>query len=173
MFKNAGAKLMSLSKVIFGIYAALGVLSAIGIAIGVGSSTNFLIGLIVFVVGGAVSILIAWLSTIMLYAFGELCENIRNMREGMGYTAPQEANLSQMANEFGSTMSSAASHIGSAANQFGNTVGNAASQMGARFNQKQQNQTQSMAASQWICPNCGKPNGPENAFCTGCGCTRN
>ena len=29
MFKNAGAKLMTLSKVIFGIYAAVGVLMAI------------------------------------------------------------------------------------------------------------------------------------------------
>ena len=185
MFKNAGAKLMSLSKVIFGILAALGILTSVGVGFGVGDETNFIFGFLAFVIGAVIAVLGAWLSTIMLYAFGEMCENIRNMREGMGYTAPQEANLSQMANEFGSTMSSAASHIGNAANQFGNTVGNAASQVSSRFAAQKQQQPmpnaqqpmpdvqQSMAGAQWICPNRGKPNAPGNAFCTGCGCTRN
>ena len=152
MFKNAGAKLMTLSKVIFGIYAAVGVLMAIAGGVAVGGIGGFF----VFIFGAAVGVFVAWLSTILLYALGELCENIRAMREGMGYTAPEAQPV-----DFG--------NIGQMATNFGNSVSNAATNMSNRF----QKSNHSMAASQWVCPNCGKPNAPESAFCTGCGCTKN
>lgn len=158
MFKNAGAKLMSLAKVIFVIYAVGGVIAGIGAGFGIGGVGGFF----VFILIAAFAVFAAWLSVIMLYAFGELCENIRAMREGMGYVAPeaQQVNFSQMASNFSSSVSNAASHVSSAASNMSN-----------RFQKSGQNQ--SMAASQWICPNCGKPNAPESAFCTGCGCTKN
>lgn len=153
MFKNAGAKLMSLAKVIFGIYAGIGVIMSIAMGVKIGGIGGFF----AFLIGTVVMVLVAWLSTILLYALGELCENVKAIREGMGYSAPQAQSV-----DFG--------QFGQMASNFGNSVSNAASNVSSRF-QKPQNQ--SMAAAQWICPNCGKPNGPENAFCTGCGCTKN
>ena len=154
MFKNAGAKLMSLAKVIFGIYVAIFLI----VAIAAGVTTGGVGGFFVFLISLLVGIVIAWLSTILLYAFGELCENTKAIREGMGYSAPQAQQV-----DFG--------QFGQMASNFGNSVSNAASNVGSRFQKAPQ--PQSMAAAQWMCPNCGKPNGPENAFCTGCGCTKN
>ena len=144
---------MSLAKVIFGIYAGIGVIMSIAMGVKIGGIGGFF----AFLIGTVVMVLVAWLSTILLYALGELCENVKAIREGMGYSAPQEQSVN-----FG--------QFGQMASNFGNSVSNAASNVSSRF-QKPQNQ--SMAAAQWICPNCGKPNGPENAFCTGCGCTKN
>ena len=164
MFKNAGARLMAFSKVMFVVFSVIGLLGAIGAAKAAGAFNGFL-GFIVFVIVLAIGVFSAWISTIAIYAFGELCENIRAMREGMGYSEPEAEHMNF-------------SQIGKMASDIGSSVSSAASNVGSRINSsKQQRQSrprsQSMAASQWICPNCGKPNGPENGFCTGCGCTRN
>ena len=163
MFKNAGARLMAFSKIMFILFSLGGLFGAIGAAASLGAITNKFVGFLAFIIVLAIGVLTAWISTIAIYAFGELCENVRAMREGMGYSEPEaeQMNFSQ---------------IGQMASNFGSSVSNAASNVGSRINssrQQRQPRSQSAAASRWICPNCGKPNGAENTFCTGCGCTRN
>ena len=181
MFKNAGAKLTALAKIMFYIQAGAGVIGSliVGISVGkgIGGVGGFFLAVLLIAIIGALSVFLAWISTIMLYAFGELCANVMAIREGMGYNAPQQENLKL--GEMASKFSNAASNFGSSVS---NTVSNAANQASSRFGngnggngaprQPRQQHRQQMAASQWICPNCGKPNGPENAFCTGCGCTK-
>lgn len=80
LFRNAGAKLKVLSLIFFIIHIVIGV---------VGGVTCFIIGAnsydgYIFVIIGLVAIfvspLIGWLNAIILYAFGELCENVNDIR---------------------------------------------------------------------------------------------
>ncbi len=72
MFKNAGSKLKSLARIIF----ALNVI--IGIVVGI---VMIKASFVLLIVSVAVGVLIGWLSSIMLYAFGELCENVHEINK--------------------------------------------------------------------------------------------
>lgn len=72
MFQNAGKKLKTLAKVFFWIAVILGVILGVALA---GSTHGLSLIIIPLVVIGS------WLSTIALYAFGELCENVKNISE--------------------------------------------------------------------------------------------
>ncbi len=72
MFRNAGSKLKILAKVFFWITVISGLL--VGIILADGSDGLSLLIIPFAVIGG-------WLSTIMMYAFGELCENVKNISE--------------------------------------------------------------------------------------------
>lgn len=80
LFRNAGAKLKMLALIFFIIHIVIGV---------AGGVTCFIIGTnsydgYIFVIIGLVAIfvspLIGWLNAIILYAFGELCENVNDIR---------------------------------------------------------------------------------------------
>ena len=89
MFKNAGRKLTTLAKVIFIILCAFAVLMGIGLGVTVGNEVNGAAGFFAFLAYTAAGVLGAWLSTIVLYAFGELCENVKMIREGLGFGSGQ------------------------------------------------------------------------------------
>lgn len=72
MFKNAGSKLKSLARIIF----ALNVI--IDIVVGI---VMIKASFVLLIVSVAVGVLIGWLSSIMLYAFGELCENVHEINK--------------------------------------------------------------------------------------------
>jgi hypothetical protein len=81
LFENAGPKLMVLAKVIFVLTLIVG--EVIGISSIKASADNYYNGEVFRTIGIIliiVSPLIAWLNSIMLYAFGELCESIDRIR---------------------------------------------------------------------------------------------
>lgn len=80
LFKNAGPKLKVLAKVIFVISLIIGeIIGIVAIAAGADSHDGEIfitIGIILVII----SPLLAWLSAIAMYAFGELCENVNDIR---------------------------------------------------------------------------------------------
>lgn len=83
MFQNAGKKLMGIAKLVFFFYVLVGIIMGIVMMVKV----NVLVGLLMIVVG----IVSGWLSTIMLYAFGELCANVYAMTTQVTGSAPNYA----------------------------------------------------------------------------------
>lgn len=80
LFKNAGPKLKVLAKVIFVISLIIGEILGIVAIVAGADSWNGEILITVGVILIIISPLLAWLSAIMLYAFGELCENVNDIR---------------------------------------------------------------------------------------------
>lgn len=81
LFRNAGAKLKSMAKFIFILIVVCGVIGGWSMLSKAVTSDYFsgffaIFGLILIFA----SPLIGWLSAIMLYAFGELCENVNDIR---------------------------------------------------------------------------------------------
>lgn len=80
LFANAGPKLQAIAKIIFIIGLIIGEIIGISsIAAGADSYDGELlitIGVVLIIV----SPLIAWIGSIVLYAFGELCENVNKIR---------------------------------------------------------------------------------------------
>ena len=91
MFKNAGRKLTTLAKVIFAIMCVGGLISGISAGAAIGNEFSGGVGVIAFLIVTALGVLSAWICTIVIYAFGELCENVRAIREGMGFGQPMPA----------------------------------------------------------------------------------
>lgn len=80
LFANAGPKLQALAKIIFIIGLIIGEIIGISAIIaGAGSYDGELL-ITIGVVLVIISPLIAWIGSIVLYAFGELCENVNNIR---------------------------------------------------------------------------------------------
>lgn len=77
LFRNAGAKLKVLAIVVF-VMAIIGGISLIATGADAYFGGGFLItaGIIMILV----SPLLGWLNAIILYAFGELCENVNDIR---------------------------------------------------------------------------------------------
>ncbi|MDE6425733.1 MAG: hypothetical protein K2K89_06320 [Ruminococcus sp.] len=74
MFKNAGSKLKVLAKICFWFTVIIGVILGLAMT----KSTNGIS--LVFI---PFAILIGWLSNLMAYAFGELCENVYHIDENV------------------------------------------------------------------------------------------
>ncbi len=74
MFKNAGSKLKLLAKICFWFTVIVGVI--LGLALSDGTD-----GISLIIIPFAV--LIGWLSNLMAYAFGELCENVYRINENV------------------------------------------------------------------------------------------
>lgn len=80
LFKNAGPKLKVLAKVIFVISLIIGeIIGIVAIAAGA-DSWNGGILITIGVILVIISPLLAWLSSIILYAFGESCDNVSDIR---------------------------------------------------------------------------------------------
>ena len=80
LFRNAGAKLKILALVFFVIDILIGV--ALGVTcfiIGADSYEGYIF-IIIGIAAILISPLIGWLNAIMIYAFGELCENVNDIR---------------------------------------------------------------------------------------------
>ncbi len=82
MFNNAGGKIKSIAKILFIINAVLtGLASLVGIAAalfgGFGYGARRFSGIIIFgvIIAAALEILLAYISSLFLYAFGELVES--------------------------------------------------------------------------------------------------
>lgn len=80
LFRNAGAKLKVLALIFFIIDIVIGVgLGVTCFIIGANSYDGYIF-VIIGIAAILVSPLIGWLNAIMLYAFGELCENVHDIR---------------------------------------------------------------------------------------------
>lgn len=80
LFRNTGAKLKILALVFFVIDILIGV--ALGVTcfiIGADSYEGYIF-IIIGIAAILISPLIGWLNAIMIYAFGELCENVYDIR---------------------------------------------------------------------------------------------
>lgn len=84
MYKNPGKKLKSLARFILWIAIILNVLIFIGIYLGaveeIGRQST--IALVLFIaLGVVIGMLLGWLASIILYAFGELVEDTHSIRK--------------------------------------------------------------------------------------------
>lgn len=92
MFYNAGRKIQNIAKVLFWIGAVVNTIAAIFAGVGLGAVWKYTIGraggpiLAVLVTLGLIGlgILAAWLAVLVLYAFGELCENVMSIEDDTG-----------------------------------------------------------------------------------------
>lgn len=91
MFENAGRKIQTLVKIITIFTIATYILIGIILGVASGSAGFFILFLLIF---GVVGTIIAWISGLVLYAFGEMCENIYNIRREM-YSISGKINGSQ------------------------------------------------------------------------------
>ena len=80
LFRNAGAKLKVLSLIFFIIHIVIGVAGGVTCFIIGANSYDGYIFVIIGIAAILVSPLIGWLNAIILYAFGELCENVHDIR---------------------------------------------------------------------------------------------
>lgn len=80
LFRNAGAKLKVLALIFFIIHIVIGVAGGVTCFIIGANSYDCYIFVIIGLVAIFVSPLIGWLNAIILYAFGELCENVNDIR---------------------------------------------------------------------------------------------
>lgn len=90
MFKNAGQKLKGIAKSMFILTVAIGVIIALALM----GMTDSPVCLIVI----PVAVVIGWINTILLYAFGELCENVYHINETIqtkAYMNQPNANMKQ------------------------------------------------------------------------------
>ena len=74
MYENAGEKLKFLAKIIFALTVIVGVIS------GYLFFNAIIPGLIIGVFIGGI---FGWLNSILLYAFGELCANVKSINEAI------------------------------------------------------------------------------------------
>lgn len=74
MFKNAGEKLKFTAKVLFLVIVVFGIIDGIYVASKAGASGLLMI---------PISVLTAWVTSLVLYAFGDMCENIDLIRSNM------------------------------------------------------------------------------------------
>lgn len=74
MFKNPGNKLKSLASLIFAVIVV--VFLMIGFAVGI-EIDRVLFSLLII---GGIGVIVGWLSSIMLYSFGELVNDVEEIR---------------------------------------------------------------------------------------------
>lgn len=72
MFKNSGRKLQTLATLNFWLFVIAGLI--VGALLGKNG--------VFIVICLPISLLLGWVSSIMIYAFGELCENVQKIAQG-------------------------------------------------------------------------------------------
>ncbi len=82
MFDDPGAKLKLIAKITF--WLMIIACAITGFAIGAGENASF--GFLLSLAGAAVGVLLGWLSSITLYAFGELVEQTELIRNNLYVT---------------------------------------------------------------------------------------
>lgn len=79
MFKNAGEKVMDLSRFVFVLHMIIFAIAGFIYGHTFGYGVDVLIGLIGAAIGG----FIGFINSIVLYAFGELCANVKSIKEAI------------------------------------------------------------------------------------------
>ena len=83
LFDHAGQKIKKLSRILFRVGIALSVLGGLGVILwdlftniiwGYGSPANHLAVIISSIVGAALGCILSWISSLLLYGFGEIVE---------------------------------------------------------------------------------------------------
>jgi hypothetical protein len=79
MYENIGMKIKNLSKLIFGLETALAIIIALIYLFGEGIA--IFIGLLILIIGP----IVAWLSSLVLYGFGELIDKTSEVAKNTRY----------------------------------------------------------------------------------------
>jgi len=79
MFKSPGKRIKALSRILFFILSGFTVLSVINAATDIAEVEPFQ-GFIYCVIGVILSVIVSWVSTIIIYAFGDICENVETIK---------------------------------------------------------------------------------------------
>lgn len=79
MYENIGMKIKNLSKLIFGLETALAIIIALIYLFGDGRA--IFIGLLILIIGP----IVAWLSSLVLYGFGELIDKTSEVAKNTRY----------------------------------------------------------------------------------------
>ena len=108
MFRNIGKKIKTLAKVlcwigiIGGVVSGLSLIaigaSGIGINVNNGTSYNFVTGTGVIIVGIVLLIvlpLLAWVSSFMLYGFGDMVDNVAELKQSNEEMLNRVSNIAQ------------------------------------------------------------------------------
>lgn len=80
LFDNAGKRIKNSVNVLFWISVIVQAISAITVGIGIGDVGGFFVTILLILLGFFTS----WLGALLLYAFGELCENIMSIEDDTG-----------------------------------------------------------------------------------------
>ena len=80
MYNNVGRKLKTVAHIICWVNSCLGILYSVYSAFVI-YRNQLVIGLLVIIIGSIISIIIGWLSGLVLYAFGELVERVKSIDE--------------------------------------------------------------------------------------------
>lgn len=157
MFKNAGPKIKVLAKLNTFIWIIAGVM--------VGSPFKDDAILIIAIVLG---VLIGWFTSIFLYAFGELCENVYILANGVDessedepYVEPAYAstpNIESKPNTFGGLSSWRCPKCGTT------NLGREDVCLNCAYDRRSTDKNDTT----WKCPECGTMNSVEDEFCYNC-----
>lgn len=96
MFENAGAKLKKLAIVFFVICLIAGAVAGNALAGVIAAFEGYGPGAylgspLLTIVGAVVGLIIGWLKSIVLYAFGELCENVNIIARRSADSTPNQS----------------------------------------------------------------------------------
>lgn len=81
LFDAPGSKLRMLAKIAFWVIAVIGIIGALAVLVSITKTSNFFFGLIVGVLYAALMVLVAWLSTLSMYALGTLIDDVSAIRK--------------------------------------------------------------------------------------------
>ena len=93
MFNSVGRKIQTMAKFICGLGIGISVLSGLGTMIAASNARNAGAGILVGIAVIALGTLVSWASTVVLYGFGELIENVRSIAQSMEKTERQSQHL--------------------------------------------------------------------------------
>ena len=151
MFNNIGSKIKTIAVVFFTLEMIGVIISALA-SLFAGGAEGFIIGVIIFVVG----FMCAYLSVMLIYAFGELVEN----------SAIIASNTSGMSGSSRHPFMNSGSTIGGA-NQVPINPNSTGSSMHPLFRDEPPVKKDT-TPDYWVCPNCGRANHKTAGTC-GCG----
>ncbi len=80
MYNNVGRKLKTIAQIICWVNSCLGILYSAYLAFVI-FRNQLVIGLLVIIFGSIISMIVGWMSGLVLYSFGELVERVKSIDE--------------------------------------------------------------------------------------------
>ena len=79
MFRSPGKRIKALARIMFFIVCGLTVYSVIIASLDLAETEPFQ-GFLNCVIGVILAVIVSWVSTIIIYAFGDICENVETIK---------------------------------------------------------------------------------------------
>lgn len=167
MFDNIGTKVKGLATLVFVLGAIVSMVGGAAAGIGAGGFGGFMLFLIIVGVG----IVSAYLSVMLLYAFGDLVEKTQRNAEYLSYISEVIGNVDVNIVEIANGKSGAKQNAPSTGSQ--SYTNNAApANTSGKLARIANSMNTNGAASKWRCSECDTSNDGATSVCRGCGKSR-